>query len=318
MNSQVQHDHQTIRIGARGSKLSLWQAQHVQATLQKAWPHARFEVQVIQTKGDVDQEKPIPEIGSKGVFTFEIEEALRQGNIEFAVHSQKDLPIADAPGVETAAVLLREDVRDALISKNNYTLSTLPKNAQVGTSSTRRAAQLLRVRPDLKIINLRGNADTRLKKAFDPDGPYDAIVAALAGLVRLGQAHVISEALSFVHAPAQGAIAVQCRAASPFVKLLAPVHHEATFLATHCERAFLAGMGGGCSMPIAAGAEIEDGSLKLVGCVVSPDGQRQWLGQDQIPLSGHTAEDRELALHLGYKLAEKACHEGAEGLLKPA
>jgi hydroxymethylbilane synthase len=309
-----------IRLGARGSTLSRWQANHVGQELEKAWPGLRVETKIIRTSGDDITHVPLPQIGGKGVFTAEIEKALREGDIDVAVHSQKDLPVDDSPGLITAAVTLRENPADALISRNRYTLSTLPQGACVGTSSTRRAAQLLHARPDLKLLDIRGNVDTRIAKAMDPNGPYDAIVVAYAGLLRIGRSDVASDVLSveqMLPAPAQGALAVQCRRDTEVEKILASINHLDTQLATLAERSFLKGLGGGCSLPIAAFAQVRDGALRLRGSVIAFDGGGTIdleMSASMTAIAPHQA--RVLARELGQNLAMEAVEKGAQTLLK--
>ena len=248
----------TLTIGTRGSALARWQTDWVQARLQAAWPDLHCDLRLFQTSGDKILDRPLPEIGGKGLFTEELENALRSGEIDLAVHSLKDLPIDDAAGLTVGAIGEREDPRDVLISRQYFTLAHLPRGARVGTSSLRRAAQLLAARPDLKILSLRGNVDTRLRKAMQ--GEYDAIVLAAAGVLRLGFESHIAEYLSFdvmLPAPGQGAVAVQCRADDHrTIDLLRPIDHTLTRSAVTAERAFLNGLGGGCSAPVAAYAQL--------------------------------------------------------------
>jgi hydroxymethylbilane synthase len=203
-----------VRVGTRGSPLALWQAEHVRELLARHRPELSCEIVVITTTGDQILDTPLPAIGGKGVFTAELEQALHERSIDLAVHSLKDLPTAASPGLAVGTVLQRADSADALVSRNGHSVRSLPNGAHVGTSSSRRAAQLLHARPDLQLIDLRGNAGTRLRKALDPLGPYDAIVVALAALQRLGRMEVVSEIIPedmMLPAPGQGAIGVQCR-----------------------------------------------------------------------------------------------------------
>jgi hydroxymethylbilane synthase len=270
----------TLRIGTRTSKLARWQTDYVAGLLQAAWPGLACEVVPFSTEGDRVLDRALPEFGGKGVFTQELEHALHEGQIDLAVHSLKDLPIDPAAGLSLGAICPRADARDVLISRAGFTLRTLPAGARVGTSSVRRAAQLLAARPDLVLLPLRGNVDTRVSKALR--GEYDAIVLAAAGVTRLGLEHDISEFLPFdlmLPAPGQGAVAVQCRAADePTRARLQAIHHPATAAAVTAERAFLSGLGGGCSAPVAAYAEyaLREGAgwVTLHGCVASPDGRQ--------------------------------------------
>src|SRR5512143_2027256 len=265
----------TLTIGTRGSALARWQADWVQSRLKAAWPELRCDIKLFQTSGDKILDKPLPEIGGKGLFTEELENALRSGEIDIAVHSLKDLPIDHAAGLTIGAIGEREDPRDVLISRQYHTLVNLPQGARIGTSSLRRSAQLLAARPDLTILALRGNVDTRIRKAqqgANGASDYDAIVLAAAGVLRLGFGLHISEYLSFevmLPAPGQGAVAVQCRADDQrTIDLLHPIDHAPTRSAVTAERAFLNGLGGGCSAPVAAYAQAHH----LVGLIASQDG----------------------------------------------
>lgn len=275
MASDIRRMIHRLRIGARGSNLSLEQARLVRTALAAAVPSIAVEVVVIATTGDKLLDTPLPLLGGKGAFTEEIERALLAGEIDYAVHSLKDLPVQNTPGLETAAVLPRAQVADALIARSGETLATLPERATIGTSSPRRSAQLLRVRPDFQTRSIRGNVETRLRKTLDPAGPYDATILARAGLDRLGLMDAVSETLSLddmLPAPGQGAIAVQCQPQTFAAEAAAAIDHAPSNLATAAERAFLAGLGGGCAAPIAAYGVIEDGTLRLRGRVVAIDG----------------------------------------------
>ena len=205
----------TLRIGTRGSRLALWQTEHIRAGLLATSPGITVEIVQMTTSGDRIIDRPLPEIGGKGLFTQELEAALLAGQIDLAVHSLKDLPTEIAPEFSIGAILPRANPFDALISRDGRTLDTLPPGAVVGTSSLRRQAQVHAHRPDLRVESLRGNVDTRIRKALDPAGPYDAVILAVAGLARLQHDDVITEILPaeiMLPAPGQGAIAVQCRA----------------------------------------------------------------------------------------------------------
>lgn len=289
-----------LRFGTRGSQLALWQTDLVLSLLPDGG-----EREIIQTKGDRVLDTPLPLVGGKGVFTAELEAALHENRIQCAVHSLKDLPAEQPEGLALGAILKRAASGDALISRSGKTLDALPLGATVGTSSRRRAAQLLHARPDLTLLDIRGNVDTRLKKALDPDGPYDAIVLAQAGLERLGLGGNITEVLDMLPAPGQGAIAVQCRAEDWIINTLAPLHDPDTAASVTAERAFLAGLGGGCSLPIAALGRVENGVVHLTGRVLSPDGTRQ------IEVTGHGTDPEALGAHL----AQEALAHGAGELL---
>jgi hydroxymethylbilane synthase len=295
-------------IGTRGSALARWQTDWISARLTAAWPDLTCSSKLFQTSGDKILDKPLPEIGGKGLFTEELENALRAGEIDVAVHSLKDLPIDDAPGLTIGAIGEREDPRDVLISRHYPTLASLPPGARVGTSSLRRSAQLLAARPDLKILSLRGNVDTRLRKAMQGAhgaDEYDAIVLAAAGVLRLGFSSHIAEYLSFdvmLPSPGQGALAVQCREDDEATcALLRPIDHAPTRSAVLAERAFLNGLGGGCSAPVAAYAQANH----LVGLVASKD------GQCVIRVSG-VGDD---PTALGNELSRQALSQGAGELL---
>jgi len=299
-------------LGTRGSALACWQTDHVAGLLAAAWPDLACETVIMGTAGDRALDTPLPLLGGKGAFTAELEAALQRGEIDLAVHSLKDLPVVSPAGLALGAVPARGEVGDALASRAGYTLATLPRGATVGTSSRRRAAQLLHQRPDLRIRDVRGNVDTRLRKALAADGGYDALVLAHAGLARLGRADVITQLLPLevmLPAPGQGALGVQCRAEPALLARLAPLDHTATRQAVAAERAFLTGLGGGCAMPIAAYAAVAGDQLSLRGRVTAPDGVRQV----DVHLSGLVVD----AAALGGRLAELALAQGAAALLRP-
>ncbi len=301
-----------LTLGTRSSQLARRQTDHVIQRLRAVWPPLDCHTKLFTTSGDRILDKPLPEIGGKGLFTEELENALRSGEIDIAVHSLKDLPIDDAPGLTLGAICEREDARDVLISRDRRPLSNLPHGARVGTSSLRRAAQLLATRPDLVLLPLRGNVDTRIHKATT--GDYDAIVLAAAGVLRLDLGEHISEYLPFdvmLPAPGQGALAVQCRADdSATHALLAPIDHAPTRAAVTAERAFLNALGGGCSAPVAAYAQSaishQRSAITLTGLVASRDGRRI------IHVSGGGSNP----LALGAELAQRALVQGAGELLK--
>lgn len=270
----------TLRGGTRASRLARWQTAWVMEALRRS-AGAQCEEVAIATEGDRVLDRPLPEIGGKGVFTAALETALRNGTIDFAVHSLKDLPVETAEGLVVAAVCERADPRDVLIARGGHTLATLPPGASVATSSTRRIAQLRAARPDLRIVPLRGNVDTRVRRA--QGGEYDAIVIAAAGVERLGLGGAITEYLPvdvMLPAPGQGAMAVQCRAADEATRaLLAALDDRISRATTTAERTFLAALGGGCAAPIAAlgvvrGTDDAGERLRLQGLVASLDGGR--------------------------------------------
>lgn len=261
----------TLRIGSRGSKLALWQAEWVKAELAKRG-HAA-EIVIIKTTGDKILDVPLARIGGKGVFTKEIEEALLAGSIDLAVHSLKDLPTTLPDGLTIAAMPQREDPRDALVGG---TIDTLPKGARVGTGSLRRAAQLRALRPDVEVLDVRGNVDTRLRKL--EEGQYDALVMASAGLTRLGLQQHIGEYLAperFLPAVAQGALAIETRLEGAGFDAAKTLHDAASASAVDAERSLLENLGGGCQVPLGAFAVAEGDALHLRAVVVSPDGLRR-------------------------------------------
>lgn len=313
MTSQVR----SIRLGTRGSALARWQTDHVAALLSEHDPSLRIEIVPFTTRGDAIIDVPLPEVGGKGLFTAELEQALYEGNIDLAVHSLKDLPTDDPAGLTIGAIPPRASAQDALISRSHSPISQLPVGAAIGSSSNRRAAQILRHRSDLRVIDIRGNVDTRLKKALDPDGPYDAIVLALAGLTRLGRSDAVTELLPFevmLPAPGQGALAVQCRNDASSLHLLAPLDHRETRWAVTAERAFLAALGGGCAVPVAAYAVVEaDSVLNLQGRVSAIDGSAQVDVALSTPLI--SGDEITQAAALGQSLAELALQRGAQEIL---
>ncbi len=255
-------------IASRGSQLALWQAHWVEAQLTAAGHPCRIEI--IKTTGDKITDVPLAKVGSKGLFTKEIEEALLDGRADLAVHSLKDLPTELPAGLVLAAVPEREDPRDAVIGKR---LMELPDGARVGTSSLRRSAQLRKLRPDLVIESVRGNLDTRLRKL--DEGRYDAILLAAAGLKRLGWAGRIAEILppeTMCPAVGQGALAIETRASGAGFDACSALDHAATHAAVTAERGVLASLGGGCQVPIGAHARVHGETIRLLGVVASPDG----------------------------------------------
>ncbi len=288
-----------VRIGTRGSALARWQAEHVRELLLRAWPDLMVEIVVFTTRGDRELAKPLPEIGGKGLFTQELETALRGGEIDLAVHSLKDLPTDMPEDLVLAAVPPREDPHDVLVSRHEVPLDHLPVHPTIGTSSNRRSAQIRLVRPDAHVIPLRGNVDTRVRKALVPDGPYDGVVLARAGLVRLNLTDRITQVLPFdvmLPAPGQGALGIQCRADDErLLRLLAPLDDPATRAAVTAERAFLAGMGGGCAIPLAALGTVSDSRVHLRGLYV----------QDGRPFYAEGEANVDEAEALGRRLAEE-------------
>jgi hydroxymethylbilane synthase len=295
-----------IRIGSRGSALASWQAEHVRCRLEALGHEA--SIRVIVTLGDRVQDRPLDGVGGKGAFLKEIEEALLAGEVDLGVHSLKDVPHTLPPGLVLAAILPREDPRDALVS-SGAGLMGLPDGAAVGTSSLRRRAQIKALRPGLEVLDLRGNVDTRLRKLRS--GAYAAIVLALAGLRRLGREAEATEILDpsvILPAPGQGAIALECRADDHSVRAaLEHLDDGGTARCVTAERAFLSALGGGCNVPLGALAEPSGSLLRLRGLVASPDGQTV--------LRGERMGEEPLAL--GRALGEDLLARGARALLSP-
>jgi hydroxymethylbilane synthase len=302
---------QTAHLGSRGSDLALWQTHYVRHLLQDAWPSLDTTIEIISTKGDQILDTPLPLLGGKGLFTAEIEAALLSGAIDAAVHSLKDLPTQSPMGLSVGAIPGRANPADVLVSREGFTLENLPLGATVGTSSHRRASQIRCWRPDVEIADLRGNVPTRIRKALQEDGPYDAIVLAYAGLERLDRLDAMSQVLTLeqmLPAPGQGALAVQCRDDATSLALLSPLDDVDTRAAVTAERGFLSGLGGGCTVPVAAWGRIEDGQLFLQGRVSALDGSRQ--------IDVHGVCQLDQAEKLGLELAQSALEEGAADILE--
>lgn len=263
-------------IGSRGSRLALWQSEFVKIKLQSLHPEIKIHIEIIKTTGDVNTLQPLTEIGGKGVFTKELEEALLDGRVDLAVHSLKDLPTILPDGLTLSAITEREDPHDALIIRKDLrnessSISSLPLNAIVGTSSQRRMAQLKSLRPDVHLKDLRGNVDTRLRKL--DEGKYDAIILASAGLRRLGWGDRISESIpidEMLPAVGQGALGLETREKdSDIINLIKSLDHQETAIACKTERAFLRSLGGGCQLPIAGFAVVCDGNIILQGLIAN-------------------------------------------------
>lgn len=261
-----------LRIGSRGSQLALWQANHISALLRDRGHEV--EIEIIKTTGDKITDVALAKVGTKGMFTKEIEEALADGRVDLAVHSLKDLPTEVPPGFEIAAITKRENPRDVFVSKNFRRIEDLPHGARVGTSSLRRQAQLKAMRPDLDIHPLRGNVDTRLRKL--ESGEYDAIILAAAGVTRLGLTALVKQIIpAEIMCPAagQGALGIEIRAGDANIRQrVAFLDEAAARTTTTAERALLNKLGGGCQVPIGAFAEVRDGRVYLQGVVARPDG----------------------------------------------
>ncbi|NPB09237.1 MAG: hydroxymethylbilane synthase, partial [Thermodesulfobacteria bacterium] len=298
-----------IKVGTRGSKLALAQTNWVIGKIREKHPGLEIETVIIKTKGDKITDVPLAKVGGKGLFVKEIEEALLRHDIDLAVHSMKDVPTELPEGLEIAIIPERESPYDVLISRNGKGLSDLPKGAKVGTSSLRRAAQIRARYPELTIENLRGNLDTRLRKL--EEGLYDAIIVAEAGLLRLGLGDTPRERLSpevMLPAIGQGALAIEVRQDDAELKeALSFLHHEETAVCVAAERSFLAALGGGCQVPLAAHAVLEDGRLLLEALIADPEGRT--ILRDSAAGSPSQAEE------MGRSLAETLLSRGGKKIL---
>jgi len=299
-----------LKIATRQSPLALWQAEHIRARLEAMHADLKVELVTFVTQGDKILDTPLAKIGGKGLFVKELEEALLDGRADLAVHSMKDVPMALPEGLTLAVICEREDPLDAFVSNTYNSFAELPHGAKVGTSSLRRKCQILKQRPDLEIIDLRGNVGTRLSKL--DVGLYDAIILASAGLKRLGLADRIRHTLQLeISLPAvgQGALGLECRAADQAVlDLILPLLHDETDICVRAERAFNAYLEGGCQVPIAGYASLSQGQLHIEGRVGSVDGATLL----KVELKG-TPEQAE---QLGETLAQKLLEQGAGDLLK--
>lgn len=296
-------------IGTRQSLLALWQSNHIASLLRKQYPDCQVTLKKIVTKGDRILDVPLAQIGGKGLFTKEIETELLDGTVDLAVHSLKDMPTVLPEGLCLTAITTRANVGDAFVSNKYASFSELPQGAVLGTSSLRRKAQLLAVRPDLKIVDLRGNVDTRLRKL--DEGQMDAIILAAAGLERLGHADRIREIIpTTVCLPAvgQGALAIECRSDNKEVRdMLAFLNDLPTKQATDAERAFLGLIEGGCQVPIGVHAEVENNNVKIEAVIASLDGSKV--------LRNNITGPAVNAADLGRKLGQKMLAEGGEQIL---
>jgi hydroxymethylbilane synthase len=283
-----------LRIGSRGSQLALWQANYISALLRE-YGH-QVELEVIKTTGDKITDVALAKVGTKGMFTKEIEEALAVGRVDLAVHSLKDLPTELSPAFEIAAITERENPRDVFCARKYSSIDELPQGARVGTSSLRRQAQLKALRPDLDIHPLRGNVDTRLRKL--EAGEYDAVILAAAGLNRLGKTELIRQVIPaelMCPAAGQGSLAIEIRAGDTATRdCLEFLDDAAARATTTCERALLNKLGGGCQVPIGALAQMRDGTLRLYAIVAPPDGSKilreSKEGKDPVKLGNEVGE----------------------------
>jgi len=298
-----------LRIATRKSPLALWQAEHVQARLQDLHPGLQVELVTMSTRGDRILDSPLSKIGGKGLFVKELEQGMLEGSADIAVHSMKDVPAEFPRGLMLGAILEREDPRDAFVSERFGSVPALPQGARVGTSSLRRQCQLRAQRPDLQILDLRGNVGTRLAKL--EAGDYDAIILACAGLKRLGMGARITCALSpdeMLPAIAQGVIGIECRADdAATLALIEPLNDAATRYRTLAERAMNAALAGGCQAPVAGYSELDNGILHLRGLVGRPDGSAMIRSE----ITGPVAD----AEQLGGQLADDLLARGARPIL---
>lgn len=299
----------SLVIATRGSQLALWQARHIRDCLLALEPRRSIELSVIRTRGDKILDVPLSQVGGKGLFVKEIEEALLEQSADLAVHSIKDVPMVLPEGLILGAVPKREACTDSFVSERYAALDDLPRGAKVGTSSLRRQAQLLSLRPDLQIVSLRGNVDTRLRKL--KEGEFDAIVLASAGLTRLGLSatHVVPlDPATFVPAVGQGALGIECRADDAEVlELVGRLQDADTRVCVDAERAMLRGLDGGCQVPIGSHAEIEGDGLRLDGLVAEVDGS--------LVVRRAMTAPRTEAEALGLALSEALKAEGAGAIL---
>ncbi len=295
-----------LRLGTRGSPLALTQARMVREALAAAhsFDPERIEIQAIRTSGDRIQDRPLAEAGGKGLFTKEIEEALAAGAIDLAVHSSKDMPTVLPPGLVLTAFMEREDPRDAFISRKAKSIAELPRGASVGTASLRRQAMMKRKRPDLNIVPLRGNVETRLRRL--DEGVADATLLALAGLKRLGLADAATAILDveeFLPAVGQGAIGIESRESDARTReLLSAINHADTASALACERAFLAVLDGSCRTPIGGHATVAGGRMRFRGMIVKPDGSEAF----EAAREGDVRDAEKLGVDAGAELKRRA------------
>ena len=301
--------HNSLVIGTRGSQLALWQAEFIKNQLERHLPSLEVSLKIIKTTGDTIQNRSLVGLG-KGVFTKEIENALLTGDIDLAVHSLKDLPTELPEGLCIAAIPAREDPRDVLITDTGLPLEDLPHGAKIGTTSPRRKAQLLHIRPDLRVVDVRGNIDTRLRKLHETD--LDGIILAAAGIKRLLKPEIITQFFDteqMVPAVGQGALAIEVREKDDRVKkLLIPLNDLSAKAEITAERTVLENLGGGCQVPIGAHARHVNDELSLIGAVCHPDGTQRIIES--------TTGTADAAEHLGEVVAEKLRKSGATALLQ--
>lgn len=299
-----------VKLGTRGSMLALWQANHIKTRIEKNSPHVTVELVKIKTTGDKILDVPLAKVGGKSLFVKEIEEALLDANVDLAVHSMKDVPTVIPEGLKIAVATEREDPRDALVSPKGRKFADLPEGALIGTSSLRRQAQVLNIRPDLRIDGLRGNLDTRLRKVSE--GAFDAIILAVAGLKRMRWDDRITECLDptlMIPAVGQGALGIEVREGDAKTQeLIAFLNHRQTAAAVSGERAFLEKLEGGCQVPIGAHGIVDGENMTIKGFVASTDGKSVIRGE----VSGLMTE----SVKLGQNLAQDLLARGAGDILE--
>jgi len=299
----------SLKIGTRGSQLALWQANWVRSELEKRHPHVDISLVTIKTTGDKILDVPLAQVGGKGLFVKELEEAMLRGDIDLAVHSMKDVPTEFPDGLGIQCITEREDPRDALISRG-LPFADLPRGARVGTSALRRQAQLLALRPDLEMVVVRGNVETRIRKLESES--LDAVILAAAGLKRLGFSDLVSEYLPLelsLPAIGQGALGIECRLADgPVREAIAFLDDPDTSCAVRAERALLRRCEGGCQVPIAAHGRVRGGNLTLSGLIASVDGSRC--------VRGSVAGAADQCETLGVELAERLLEDGGREILE--
>lgn len=299
-----------LRIATRGSRLALWQAEYVRAALRERYPELAISLVEVVSTGDAVRDRPLHQLGGIGVFTKEVQEAVLDGRADLAVHSLKDLPTQSHPELCLTAIPKRADVADALISPRHLVMESLPRGATVATSSLRRRAMLLRHRPDLQVVDVRGNVETRLRKLHEQS--LDGLLLAAAGLQRLGLGAEITqrlEAPAFLPAVGQGALGIECRHDDDATRaLLTPLDHPATRQAVEAERAFLHRLQGGCQLPVGAWGTLDDELLQLQGIVLARAGTPFFTAT----ITGPSAD----AALLGATLAERLLHQGAGDVLE--
>jgi len=299
----------TIRIATRKSPLALWQAEEVERQLKKHHPELTIELVKMKTQGDIILDTPLAKIGGKGLFVKELESGMLNGDADIAVHSMKDVPMILPEGLHLSVIMEREDPTDAFVSNKVNSIDELPLNARVGTCSLRRQTQLKERRPDIKILDLRGNVNTRLSKL--DAGEYDAIILASAGLIRLGFEnrirHSISTKLS-LPAIGQGAVGIECRSDDDEINaLLAPLHHGETAIRINAERSLNARLNGGCQVPIGGYSELDGDQIRLRGLIGFPDGSKIFRSE-KVAL-------QENAFELGLEVGEELLAQGGDKVL---